>query len=327
MSKRVNFIALTSLLFGLWSSAEAQQTKNVPRIGVLAAPSASFFATRINAFQEGLRSHGYIDGKNIVIEYRYAEGKLDRLPALAAELVRLKVDVIVTSATAGALALKNATGTIPVIFVATVDPVVAGLVASLARPGGNITGLTNVAPDLSGKRLELLKESFPRVTRVAFLWNPSGPTGPLLWKETLVAAPALALELYSLEVRTPGDFDSAFDAAGKSAIHALIVQPDPLINTHQRRILDFAVKNRLPAIYAGPEFVDAGGLMSYAPSYTEQYRRAATYVDKILKGTKPAELPVEQPTRFELIINLKTAKEIGLTVPPNVLARADKVIR
>src|SRR6266404_3343127 len=307
--------------------AEAQQPTKVPRIGFLVGPSRSFFASRMESFQQGLHSLGYIEGKNIVIEYRYAEGKADRLPTLAAELVGLNVDVIVTSATPSVLAAKKATSTIPVVFVSVTDPVASGLVTSLARPGGNITGLTILAPELSGKRLELLEEAVPNVTRVAFLWNSANPAQKLQWKETRAAAQALGLQLQSLEVRNSNDFDSAFEAALKERARALIASPEPLINTHLKRIVEFAAKNRLPAMYAGPEVVDAGGLMSYSPDYTYQYRRAATYVDKILKGAKPADLPVEQPKKFELVINLKTAKQIGLTIPQRVLGRADKVIR
>jgi putative tryptophan/tyrosine transport system substrate-binding protein len=307
--------------------AGAQQPSKVPKIGFLVGPSRSFFASRMESFQQGLHSLGYIEGKNIAIEYRYAEGKADRLPTLAAELVGLNVDVIVTSATPSVLAAKKATSTIPVVFVSVTDPVASGLVASLARPGGNITGLTILAPELSGKRLELLKEAVPNVTRVAFLWNPANPAQAPQWREAQAAAQALGLRLQSLEVRSSNDFDSAFEAALRERARALIASPEPLINTHLKRIVEFAAKNRLPAMYAGPEVVDAGGLMSYAPDYTYQYRRAATYVDKILKGAKPADLPVEQPTKFELVINLKAAKQIGLTIPPNVLARADRVIR
>jgi len=307
--------------------ATAQQPSKLPKIGFLVAPSRSFFANRIESFQQGLHSLGYVEGKNIAIEYRYAEGKADRLPALAAELVGLKVDVIVTSATPSVLAAKKATSTIPIVFVSVSDPVGNGIVASLARPGGNITGLTILAPELSGKRLELLKEAVPNVTRVATLWNSANPSQELQWKEMQAAAQVLGLKLQSLEVRSANDFDSAFEAALRERAQALITTPEPLINTHLKRIVEFAAKNRLPAMYAGPEVVDAGGLMSYAPDYTHQYRRAAVFVDKILKGARPADLPVEQPIKFEFIINLKAAKQIGVTIPPNVLARADKVIR
>ena len=289
--------------------------------------SSSFYSAWIDVFRQGLKELGYIEGKNIAIEYRYAEGKADRLPTLAAELVGLNVDVILTSSTPSVLAVKKATSTIPIVFVSINDPVASGVVTSLARPGGNITGLTILGPELSGKRLELLKEAVPKATRVAFLWNSANPAQGLLWKESQAAAQELRLQLQSLEVRSSNDFDNAFEAVLRERSQALITVPEPLINTHLKRIVEFAAKNRLPAMYANPQFVDAGGLMSYAPDYSAQYRRAATYVDKILKGAKPADLPVEQPTKFEFIINLKTAKQIGLTIPPNVLARADRVIR
>jgi putative tryptophan/tyrosine transport system substrate-binding protein len=318
---------LASILFVTISLAEAQQRGNVPRIGFLAAPSSPFFSTRMNAFREGLYDLGYVEGKNIAIEYRYAGGKLDRLPALAAELVRLKVDVIVTSSAPGAVAAKNATGTIPIVFVTAGDPVDMGLVTSLARPSSNITGLTTHAPELSGKRLELLKEVVPRITRVAVLWNPSNPGFSEILKEMQAASRAHALQLQSLEVRSLEDIEGAFESLTRSRAHAIIVLSDPVINTHHRLILDFAAKYGLPAMYGGPEVVDAGGLMSYGPSFTDQYSHAATYVDKILKGTKPADLPVKRPMKFELVINLKTAKQIGLTIPESVLYRVDRVIK
>ena len=308
-------------------AAQAQQPTKLHRIGYLLGASSSFYTARIDAFQQGLNELGYTEGKNIVIEYRYADGKADRLPALAVELVRLKLDVIVATTTPSVLAVKKASATIPIVFVSVADPVASGLVASLARPGGNITGLTILAPELSGKRLELLKEAVPKATRVAFLWNSANPAQGLLWKESQAAAQELRLQLQSLEVRSSNDFENAFEAALRERAQALITAPEPLINTHLKRIVEFAAKSRLPAMYAGPEVVDAGGLMSYAPDYTHQYRRAATYVDKILKGAKPSDLPIERPMKFEFVINLKTAKEIGLTISPNVLARADKVIK
>jgi putative tryptophan/tyrosine transport system substrate-binding protein len=320
------FVAVVLLALGV--TAEAQQPKKIPRVGFLIAPSRSFFSGRAELFRQGLRDLGYIEGKNIVIEYRYAEGNLGRLPDLAAELVSLKVDVIVATSTPSVLAAKNATQIIPIVFATVQDPVASGLVDSLAVPGGNVTGLSILAPELGGKRLELLKEAVPRITRVAFLWGSGAPEASAITvKATQAAARALGLQCQSIEVRDSKGFDSAFEAATKERAQALLTSPGPVINTHQARIVEFAAKNRLPAMYAGPEFVDAGGLMSYAPNYTDQYRRAATYVDKILKGAKPADLPVEQPTKFEFIINLKTAKQIGLTIPPNVLVRADKVIK
>jgi putative ABC transport system substrate-binding protein len=313
------------LLFALSVCAEAQQTTGVPRIGFLGASSRSFNSARIETFRQGLRDLGYLEGKNIAVEYRFADGKSDRLPELAAELVSLKVDVIVT--TPNASAAKNATKTIPIVFVAAGDPVAQGIVSSLARPGGNLTGLTVLAPELTGKRLELLKEASPRITRVAFLLNPSRDGSPILLKETETAAQGLGLQIQPIEVRSLNDFDSAFAAAIRESAHGLITAPQPVINTNRARVLEFVLKNRLPAVFTNPETVEAGGLMSYSPNISEQFRRAAIYVDKILKGAKPGDLPVEQPTKFELWINLKTAKQIDLTIPPNVLARADRVIR
>ena len=325
--RKLGSFALSVILIALGFPAGAQQAKKVPVIGFLGGESSSFYAVRIDAFRQGLNELGYIEGKNIVIEYRYAGGKLDRLPALAKELVGAKPDVIVAATTPSVLAAKQATNTIPIVFVSIADPVASGLVASLARPGENITGLTVLVPELSGKRLELLKEAIPSVIRVAALWNPANPAQELVWKEIQAAAQELRLQLQSLEVRSANDFDIAFEAVLRERTQALIPSPEPLINTQLKRIVEFAAKNRLPAMYGGPEVVDAGGLMSYAPNHTDHYRRTATYVDKILKGTKPADLPVEQPTKFEFVINLKTAKQIGLTIPPNVLARADRVIR
>jgi len=325
MKAKILVYALPALIVATIHAAEAQQPKKVPLIGFLVVPSRAFFANRIESFEQGLHSLGYVEGKNIVIEYRYAEGKLDRLPDLAKELVSIKSDVIATTTDRSVLALKNATRTIPIVIAAAADPVGSGLVDSLASPGGNVTGLSIFAPELGGKRLELLKEAVPSLTRVAFLFGSEQASVTV--KETQAAAKALGLHFQSLELRDSKDFDSAFEAATKEHTQALLTGPGPVINTNHARIIEFAAKNRLPAMYAGPEFVNAGGLMSYAPDYTDQYRRTAVYVDKILKGAKPADLPIEQPTKFELVINLKTAKQIGLTIPPNVLARADKVIK
>src|SRR5262245_8145413 len=315
---------LVALLFAVSFPVEAQQTKKVPRIGYLSSGSASF---RTGAFRQGLRDLGYVEGKNIIIEYRNAEGKIERYPDLVVDLVGLKVDVIFTSSTPGALAAKNATKTIPIVFTNVGDPVANGLVASLARPGGNITGLSTLAPELSGKGLELLKETIPKLSRVAVVWNPDNPGKTSSFKETEVAAQALRLQLQSLEVRGPNDVEPAFQAAKKERAVALIVLRDVVVTSQMTRILELALKNQMPAIYGDRGFVDAGGLMSYGPNIDDLFRRAATYVDKILQGTKPADLPIERPSKFELVINLKTAKQIGLTIPPNVLARADKVIR
>jgi putative ABC transport system substrate-binding protein len=325
--KKITRLALAAIVLFLYFPAEAQQPARISRIGILIAASTSFYSARVETLRQRLRELGYVEGKNIVIEYRYAEGKLERLPDLAAELVQLKVDVIVTAPGPGAIAAKKASATIPIVFTDSADPIGTGIVSSLARPGGNITGLSVMAPDLDGKRLELLKESFPKVARVAFLWRTSGTRGNLTLTEMEAAATALGLKLQSLEVRTLEDFDSAFARAKRDGAQALITTPSPLINTQQRQVLDFAAKNRLPAMYHTSEWVEAGGLMSYAPNFTDLWRRAADYVDKILKGAKPADLPVEQPKKFEFLVNLKTAKQIGVTIPSNVLARADRVIR
>jgi putative ABC transport system substrate-binding protein len=328
MTKKLAALALAIGTLTLVYLAGAQQANKVNRIVYLSPSFATVNSSNLKIFQQGLREVGYVEGKNIVIDYRYAEGKFERLPHFAAELVRLRVDLLVTvGGTPAALAAKNATTTGPIVFTAVGDPVTSGLVASLARPGGNITGLTILTPELSGKRLELLKEAFPKISLVAVLWNPSNPASKLFLRETEVAAEALGLRLQSLEVRGADDFRGAFQAATKRGAGALIALTDPLISGYQTRIIELAAKSRLPTIFDPREFAEGGGLMSYGPDRSEMYRRAAVYVDKILKGAKPADLPVEQPTKFELVINLKTAKQIGLTIPPNVLARADKVIR
>jgi putative ABC transport system substrate-binding protein len=320
-------ILVAAMMLAVVVLVQAQQPARILRIGILIPASASFFLPRVEVFRQRLRELGYVEGKNIVIEYRYADGKPERLPDLAAELVRLKVDVIVTSSPSATLAAKKASGTIPIVIASAGDPVGTGLVSSLARPGGNITGLSLMAPDLDGKRLELLKEAFPKIARVAFLWGSGGTRGNLPLTEMEAVAQALGLKLLSLPVRSLDDFESAFARAKRDGAQALITSTGGLINTQQRQVLDLAVKNRLPAMYPYSEFVEAGGLMSYAPSYTDLFRRAADFVDKILKGSKPADLPVEQPTKFEFIVNLKAAQQIGVTVSPNVLARADKVIK
>ena len=315
------------MLFALCFSVEAQQPAGIPRIGILSGVSGSVFSARVEALRQRLRELGYVEEKNIVIEYRYAEGKGERLPDLVAELVRLKVDIIVTIGPGPTLAAKKASGTIPIVFAGASDPVGTGIVSSLARPGGNITGLSLMAPDLDGKRLELLKEAVPKIARVAFLWRSSGSRGNLPLTDMEAAAKALGLKLLSLEVRSLDDFEGAFARAKKERAQALITTTGGRINTQQRRVLDFAAKNRLPAIYHYSEFAEAGGLMSYGPNNADVFRRAADFVDKILKGAKPADLPVQQATKFELIINLKAAKQIGLTIPASVLARADRVIK
>jgi putative ABC transport system substrate-binding protein len=327
MSKKNICLALSALLVALCGSVSAQQPTNVPRIGYLTASSLSAISTRTEAFRQGLREFGYVEGKNIVIEWRSAEGKADRLPAVATELVRLNVDVIVTSGPTVTGAVKQATSTIPIVMAQDIDPVRTGFVASLARPGGNITGLTTLSPEISGKQLELLKEIVRRLSRVGVIGNSTVPGGAQELKETEVAAGAFGVQLQYLDVRGFADIETAFQAAKKGRADALLVLGNPVLNAHRTQVVDLAVKNRLPATYTRPEFVEAGGLMTYVASYNDLFRRAATFVDKILKGRKPADLPVEQPIKFEFIINLRAAKQIGLTIPPNVLARADKVIR
>jgi putative ABC transport system substrate-binding protein len=309
-------------------AAEAQPARKVPRIGFLVAASASdsAYARLIEAFRQGLRDLGYVEGRNIVIEYRYADGKSERLPALAAELARLKVAVIVSHGTPGPLAAKQATSAIPIVMTSAGDPVASGLVSSLARPGGNVTGLSLMVPELGGKRLQLLKEILPGLSRVAVLWNAASPYASLVVRETEATATTLGVQLQSLVVRGPDDFEGALAAAVTGRAGGLTVVEDPLTITKRKQIVDFAAKNRLPAIYGVKEFVDAGGLMSYGVHLADLYRRAAAYLDKILKGVKPADLPVQQPTKFEFAINLKTAKALGLTIPQSVLQRADEVI-
>jgi len=326
MNSKSLFWLLITVLLITTLLAEAQQPARISRIGILLGGSAWAYAARVEAFRRRLRELGYVEGKNIVIEYRYTEGKQERLPDLAAELVRLKVDVIVTTGP-GILAAKKASPTMPIVFAAFGDPVGGGIVSSLARPGGNITGLSLVAQDLDGKRLELLKEAFPKVARVAFLWVPGVERGNLPLTDMEAAAKALGLKLLSLEVQSLDDFESAFARAKRDGTQALITFPHPLINTRQRQVLDFAAKNRLPAMYSNSEYVEAGGLMSYGPNLADLWRRAAVYVDKILKGAKPADLPVQQATKFEFVINLTAAKQIGLTISPDMLARADRVIK
>jgi putative ABC transport system substrate-binding protein len=310
--------------------AEAQQPKKVPRIGYLSPRDAATESTRSEAIRLGLRELGYIDGQNIAIEYRYTEGKQDRQPELAAELVRLKVDIIVVSGgTPLILAAKNATKTIPIVMTGGgLDPVAAGLIESLARPGGNVTGLTTLNRELGGKRLELLKEAVPKLVRVSVFYDPAAPGSVLDVKEVLpVAARALRLTIRSWEVRDADSFDKVFAAMGKQRPDGLYVSGGPLILANQKRIASFALKSRLPSVYALREGVDAGGLMSYGADEAASSRRVAYFVDRILKGAKPADLPVEQPKKFELVINLKTAKQIGLTIPQSMLYRADKVIK
>jgi putative tryptophan/tyrosine transport system substrate-binding protein len=324
----VSSILVAVVLLALAVIGEAQQPTKIPRIGYLGFGSPSAIPARIEALRQGLRELGYVEGKNIFIEWRSAEGNADRLPSLAAELVRLKVDVIVTNGPYSTRAAKAATVTIPIVMAAVGDPVGDGIIASLARPGGNITGLSSVAPELSGKRLELLKEIVPKLSRVAVFGSSTSPNTAGSLREVELAAGALKVKLQYLDVLSPKDIETAFRAAVKARADAvLMLVAGGIASAHRTEIVELAVKSRLPAIYASQATVEAGGLMSYGVTNLALDRRAATYVDKILKGAKPADLPVEQPTKFEFIINLKAAKQIGLTIPPNVLARADKVIR
>lgn len=304
---------------------QAQQAGKVYRIGYLRAEKPP--EVDIEGFRQGLREHGYVEGKNIVVEYRWADGNEERLRSLVAELVRLKVDLIVTSAPAATQAAKDARTTIPIVMVLVADPVTFGFVNSLAHPGGNITGFAFLLPEISGKRLELLKETIPKLSRVAVLWNAANPYKETDLKEVQPVADALKVAVHTFRVREPNGLDDAFKAATKVGAEGLLTLDDPFTIAHRTRITDLALRYKLPAVYAVRPFVDAGGLMYYGPDRVDQNRRAATYVDKILKGAKPADLPIEQPTKFELVINLKTAKAVGVAIPPNVLARADKVIR
>ena len=314
----ISFVASVSI-------AQAQQ--KIPRLGLLSPFSPDATAVWHQAFRQGLRDLGYVEGKNILIEYRYAEGKSDRLPDLAADLVRLKVDIIVASVNTDALAAKNATKTIPIVVASAGDPVAFGLVESLARPGGNVTGMSQLSPELAGKRLELLKEIVPKLYRVAVLWNPRGTTSPLAWKEIQLPARALKIQLHSLEVSSSDNFASAFKEAVKARSGALVIMPDPLFAGNLKQLAEFAAKNRLPAVFHLTEFVEAGGLVAYGVDRSDQFRRAAVFVDKILKGRTPADLPVEQPMKFELVFNLNAAKRIGLTIPQWTLMKADKVFQ
>ena len=327
MSKTLLGMTLATLILACADLAHAQQPTKIPLIGRLSASSPSSISARTEAFRQSLHELGYVEGKNIVIEYRYAEGKPDRLPALAAELVRLKVDVIVTTSPNATRSAKEATVTIPIVMAQDNDPVGSGHVASLARPGGNITGLSNLAPELSGKRLELLKEVVPRLSRVAVFADSTVTGYGQMLREVELAAGALGVKLQYVDILGPKDFQTAFRAAGKGHAEGILVLVGGVLDSQRTQVVELVVKSRLPAIYNFAEFVEVGGLVSYAASFIDLHRRSATYVDKILKGAKPADLPVEQPKKFELIINLKAAKQIGLTIPPNVLARADKVIK
>ena len=346
MSKKIFGLTLCALLLALGVPVEAQQPKKVPRIGFLCAMSGP--SPHTEGLLQGLRDLGYVEGKNVAIEYRFSQGKTDPFPRLAAELVRRKVDVLVVASPPAIRPAMRATKKIPIVMAQSDDPVMSGFVASLARPGGNITGLSSMAPELSAKQLELLKEAVPKISRVAVLRNPANPGSALQLRETEITARALGVKLQPVEIGVHGeareglpmddmipyatirddkDFNQALAAIKRDRATGLIVLQDLMFFDYQQQLVEFAARHRLPAIYAWKNFAEAGGLMAYGPSDKEMFRRAATYVDKILKGRKPADIPVEQPTKFEMIINLKAAKQIGLTIPPNVLARADKVIK
>jgi putative ABC transport system substrate-binding protein len=326
MREKIFYFALCAMLFAPCLSAEAQQPAKIPKIGWL-SPASATVTTRFDSTLREIRALGYVEGKNIVFEYRYADNKIDRLPALADELVRLKVDVLITPGTPATLAAKNATKTIPIVFWGVADPVPTGLVDSLSRPGGNITGITEISEVLAGKRLELLKETVPKLSRVAVLWNPQNPGNAQQWKESQLPARELGLQLHSMEVSSADKYESAFKGAIKARSAALAVAQDALAVSNLKLIADLAIKNRLPAIYTSGNFVDNGGLMSYGPDRAESSKRVAVFVDKILKGTKPADIPVEQPMKFELVTNFKTAKALGLTIPPIVLMRVTRVVK
>jgi putative ABC transport system substrate-binding protein len=325
MNRRVFIGTLAGGLLAAPLAAEAQQAEKVYRVGILSAGQQNLRETDA-VFPQALRELGWIEGKNVVFETRYADDRLDRLPELAAELIRLKVDLIVTYGTLAPLAAKRATATIPIVMSSAGDPLGSGLVASLARPGGNVTGLSMMVPEMGGKRLQMRKQVLPGVSRVAILWNAANPYPALVFRQTEGAARGLGIQLQSLAVRSPGDFHRALEAAARQRAGALLTVEDPLTVGQRTQILDFTAKNRLPAMHGLREFVEVGGLMSYGVSLADLRRRAAGYVDKILKGAKPGDLPIEQPTKFELVINLKTAKALGLTIPPSVLQRADQVI-
>ena len=327
MKKKITVLTLCAILFALSLPAEAQQPKKIPRIGYLSGNSLSDLSARMEAFRQGLRELGYVEGKHIIIEWRSADGKNDRLPALAAELVRLKVDIIVTAGPTQTRAAKAATSTIPIVMTNDGNPVSDGFVATLARPGGNITGLATLAPELSGKRLEILREVVAKLSRVAILGASTRPDNAQSLKEVELAAKVFGVKLQYLDVLSLKDIETAFRAASKARADGVLTLPSGMITSQRAQIIELAVKNRLPAIYHGSQFVEAGGLMSYGVNLLDLDRRAATYVDKILKGAKPGDLSVEQPKKFEFIMNLKAAGQISLTIPPNVLVRADKVIK
>ncbi len=327
MGRRIFRFALCALLFGFGASADAQQAKKVARVGYLAAVSAAADAPRLEAFRQGLRELGYVEGQNIIIDFRHEAGSFERLPEIANELIGQKPDVLVGVTTNAAQALKKATTTIPIVFMGVTDPVTAGLVESLPRPGGNTTGVTNMAAILTGKRLELLKETIPKVSRVAVLWDRQAPGSVPQWEESQVPARELGIKLYSMEVSSVDRYEPAFKEAVKARNTAVWVTLNPLANSNQKIIADLALANRLPSICARSDYAENGCMMAYGPGYGIEGRDGARYVDKILKGSKPTEIPVEQPMRFEMVINMQTAKKLGVTIPESVLFRADKIIK
>lgn len=327
MSKKIIFWLLNTFLLTTACLVQAQQPGKIPRIGFLGNSTAALEENLVEPFRQGLRELGYVEGKNILIEYRWADGNYDRFPALIGELVAQKVEIIVTAGTPAVLAVKKAAPSIPLVMAAAGDPIGTGLIESLAHPGGNITGLSGMVMDLEAKRLDLLREVIPKLSHVAVFWNPTSPLQVNSEKEVQAAARALKIKVLSLGVQTPEQFDNAFATIRKERPGALVALPDRLFLHNRARIMEFATKQHLPGVYAYVELVEAGGLMSYGPSYADMHRRAAAFVDKILKGRKPSDLPVEQPTKFDFVINLKTAKQIGVNIPQSVLFRADKVIR
>jgi len=324
MNKQVSCFAVGVLLFILTQPRLVEPAEKIARVGILFVGGKD--QPHLESFKQGLRERGYVEGKNIILEYRYAEGKSEQFGELAAELVRAKVDVIVTTSSISAIAARQVTRTIPIV-ITTGNPLELGLAESLAHPGGNVTGLSSLLSDLSGKRVELLKESFPKISRAAVLWTARSSESTIGLKETREAAQGLSVSLYSMEVRSANEFDQAFAKLPKAKVNALVVVLSPFTTLNSKRIVDLALKYRLPSVYPTRQFVEEGGLMAYGPLVGDLYHRAATYVDKILKGTSPADLPIEQPMKFEFIVNLKSAKQIGVTIPPNVLARADRVIK
>jgi len=325
--QRREFITLLSGIVAAWPlAARAQQPAKIPRIGFLGNSTATMEANLIGPLRDGLRELGYEEGRNVIIEFRWADGKYDQFPALVAELLAAKVDVIMTSGTPATLAIKKATSTVPLVFIAVGDPVGTGVVPNLGRPGGNITGLSSIAPDLEGKRLELLREVVPKLSHVAFFLNPANAFHTASMRQARVAAQSLGIKLQPMEVNKSEQLDGAFASIVKEKPDALLILADRIFLHNRKRMMEFAIQQRLPSVNAYRELVEAGGLISYGPSYEDMHRRAAVYVDKILKGTKPADLPIEQPTKFTLLINLKTAKTLGLTVPPTLVARADELI-